>query len=259
MKPSQLITFSRKTSWRFVCPFLVYPIQCAESALWCPKLNPASSNTQWFKGYLRSKLYQILKGQALSCLVFLRCEPSNMVELYRGKHFVSFSYLCFNIFSDWESCEIVWFVLNCINLQGCLDQNPHPPWWRVTNRGNETQKQKHYWLISIKGCMDSRYAHKGQHRHSAASTDPDGEEDNQKGGWKHHLTGVGCSVSDGKCKGHRSTQAWRTQKKLCGEKGCLALLESVWLQSLCVNFIGGFLRSWTAHSEKTHTLISSRS
>lgn len=33
------------------------------------------------KGYLWSKLYQILKGQALSCLVFLRCDPSNTAEL----------------------------------------------------------------------------------------------------------------------------------------------------------------------------------
>lgn len=32
------------------------------------------------KGYLWSKLYHILKGQALSCLVLLRCDPSNAPE-----------------------------------------------------------------------------------------------------------------------------------------------------------------------------------
>lgn len=54
-----------------------------------------------------------------------------------------------------------------------------------------------------------RYAHEGQHGHGASSTDPDREEDDQEGGWKHHLTGVSRCVSDRKSKGHRPTQTWR--------------------------------------------------
>lgn len=66
-----------------------------------------------------------------------------------------------------------------------------------------------------------RYAHERQHRHRAAAADPDSEEDNQEGGWKHHLTGVSRCVSDWKGKGHCTTQTWRRKTKQFNQNWCV--------------------------------------
>lgn len=49
-----------------------------------PGVRRQEASNPGYGGYLWSKLYQILKGQALSCLVFLRSEPSDTAKLCRG-------------------------------------------------------------------------------------------------------------------------------------------------------------------------------
>lgn len=55
------------------------------------------------------------------------------------------------------------------------------------------------------------YALAGQHLCGAASANPNGEEDHEQRGGKHHLPGVCRRVPDGQGKGHRASQTWRAK------------------------------------------------
>lgn len=144
------------------------------------------------EGYLWSKLYHILKGQALSCLVFLRSDPSDAAELCREDSY------------DFPFQRTV-FKKRPEYLRRRPGRYPRQPW--RTKAASEHRKEPDRQL---KCHGASRYAHEGQHGRGAASAHPDGEENDEQGGGKHHLPGVGGGVSNGQGERHGAPQTWRT-------------------------------------------------
>lgn len=113
------IEFLLNQDRRVIILFLYY-ILLINMCLKCTSETERIINHLFLEGYLWSKLYQILKSQALSCLVLLLSEPSAI--LIWGKEEKMYFISLQHHLTHHHDITLISY------LRSYLDQSPLPPW-----------------------------------------------------------------------------------------------------------------------------------